>query len=36
MPLTSAGMPARGGGGENEKDVARARVVVGADRSDEE
>ncbi|MDT5350414.1 MAG: hypothetical protein QOH91_3701 [Mycobacterium sp.] len=28
MPLTPAGMLARGSGGESEKDVARARVVV--------
>jgi hypothetical protein len=34
MPLTSAGMSARGGGGEAEKDVARARVVVPSDQTE--
>jgi hypothetical protein len=34
MPLTPAGMLARGSGGESEKDITRARVVVDGDPMD--
>jgi hypothetical protein len=37
MPMSPAGMLARGSGGDSDKDaVTRARVVVGGDRTDSE